>query len=545
MRDIAAEAARSSASPTVERQQRRGVVLVAALLLLAHGALAVGSMWEASTTFDEVSHLPAGLAIAATGDVRLNREHPPLVKELAGLAASLLHPRLPLDGPAYARADQWQFGSEVMFETGNDPMALLRAGRLPVVALSLVAAAVCFLWARQRFGDAAGLTALALYASSPLVLAHATLVTTDAGATCGTVATMWLWWRATRGRRDGMLPFALCGLALGAALAMKFSAVLLLPMMLACDLLANGPRLGRHRLLGWAVALAASAVVLQASYLSLDAPLRYLRDAQLVYFNSAPGYRYYLAGSFGARFPQYFVVGMLVKSTPVELLAMAGGLAVAVARCRERWRDDVYLWLPGLGWIAAMSALAAPIGVRYLLPAYALLFVLAGALMPELLGLAARRQALRRAAPALAGALLLANGVEALFAFPGYISYFNRFAGGAQGGVRWLDDSNLDWGQSLYRLPQWLAARGIHHARVAPMGFATPPMQGFGVTLEPMRSEDWQYPRPGAYAVSAHKLVRALEAAEHGAPTDWLRRYRPADTLDGSMYLYVFPASAR
>src|SRR6185295_15811605 len=104
--------------------------------------------------------------------------------------------------------------------------------RLPVVALSLLTALVCFAWARQRFGDAAGLTALALYAASPLVLAHAGLVTTDVGATLGVVATMWLWWRGTRRRRDDeasdadshalpaalaryLLPFALCGLTLG------------------------------------------------------------------------------------------------------------------------------------------------------------------------------------------------------------------------------------------------------------------------------------------------------------------------------------------
>ena len=132
-------------------------------------------MWNASPTFDEVSHLPAGLAIVATGEIKINREHPPLVKELAGLAASRLHPRLPLDGVAYARDDEWRFGRDVTYHAGNDTMELVRAGRLPVVALSLLAGAVCFAWARQRFGDAAGLTALALYAASPLVLAHAGL----------------------------------------------------------------------------------------------------------------------------------------------------------------------------------------------------------------------------------------------------------------------------------------------------------------------------------------------------------------------------------
>ncbi len=236
------DASRPAPAADTRAALRPRVALLAAVLLVLHAALAIGSMWESSPTFDEVSHLPAGLAIVRTGEVRLNREHPPLVKELAGLAASTQRPRLPLDGDAYARADQWRFGREVTYGGGNDTMAMLRAGRLPVVALSLLAAAVCFVWARQRFGDAAGLAALVLYAFSPIALAHGALVTTDAAAALGVVATMWLWWRATRGERHGWLAYAFCGLALGAALAAKLSAVLLLPMMLLCDLLANGAR---------------------------------------------------------------------------------------------------------------------------------------------------------------------------------------------------------------------------------------------------------------------------------------------------------------
>jgi len=383
-------------------------------------------------------------------------------------------------------------------------------------------------------------------------------VTTDAGATMGAVATMWLWWRATRnvshpdsasepGHAPSqrwlsyLAPYALCGLTLGAALAMKFSALLLPPLMILCDLLANGRRDGRRRLAGWMITIFAALPLLQVSYLSLAGPLRYLQDSRLVYATNPADYLYYLAGSFGPRFPHYFLVAMAVKSTPVELLAMVGGLLLAWSRRRERWRDDIYLWLPALGWIIAMSVLAVPIGVRYVLPAYALLFVLGGATVPELLRIPGRARLASRLAPAFVAVLLLAQTADSLLVFPGYLSYFNGFAGGPAAGVRWLDDSNLDWGQSLYRLPRWLAARGIRHARVLSMGTATVPLQGPGVTIEPMRSTDWAQPRPGAYVISAHTLVRGLEAAEQGAPTDWLRCYQPVDTFDGSMYLYVFP----
>ena len=539
--------------------------MLATALLLLHAVLAVGSLRSASPTFDEVSHLPAGLAVAATGDVWLNPQHPPLVKELAGLAAGTLRPRLPLAGAAYRAGDQWGFGREVLYLAGNDPMALVRAGRLPVVAMSLLAAVVCFVWGRKRYGDVGGLLALALYAGSPTILAHATLVTTDVPATLGMLATFWLWWRATRGTartevaratdgadpgggppsppvdlRSSLLPWVLCGVALGVALASKFSALLLPPMMLACDMIANGRRDLRRRLVGYAVTGAAAIVVVQATYLSLAAPLRYLHDTGLVYGTTSRAYLYYLAGAFAPRFPHYFLVATAVKATPAELLAMAGALVAAWLR-RERWRDDLYLWLPALGWFAAMSWLAVDIGVRYVLPAWAMLFVLAGALAPELLRRTRLLARPGRLGPALLVALAVTQVGEAAFSFPGYISYANRLAGGRARVTRWLDDSNVDWGQSFYRLPGWLAQRGIDHARVLPMGSATVPMQDSGVRLEGMLASDWGAPRPGAYVISAHQLVRGLERARSGTPTDWLRRYEPTDTFDGSMFLYVFP----
>ena len=77
---------------------RAALGLAVVLLLAAHAALAVDSLRRKSVTYDEVAHLPAGLALAATGEMRLNRQHPPLVKWLAGLAAGTAGPELPLDG---------------------------------------------------------------------------------------------------------------------------------------------------------------------------------------------------------------------------------------------------------------------------------------------------------------------------------------------------------------------------------------------------------------------------------------------------------------
>ncbi len=559
--------------------------LAAALLLAAHAGLAVSSLAVKSVTNDELAHLPAGLAAVATGELRLNPEHPPLVKLLSGLAASTLHPSLPLASPAYRQGNEWAFGHRVFFESGNDPRTLLFRGRLPIVALSMLGGLGVFLWSRRRFGAGGGLLSLALYAFSPTILAHGRLVTMDAAVAAGTVWTLYLAWRARR-PETGAHPLGhlavrsgACGLALGLTLAAKFSGLILLPALALADLGASGVRarsVWRERLVRWGVMLPVAALVVTAFYLGAGGLARYVHDLGHLYGENDPNALTYLAGRFRqGRFPEYFLVALAVKTSLAGLVAMAGGLALAgraLLRRTPRWRDDLYLWIPAALWLAVHSGLALDLGVRYVLPLYPLLFVLAGGLVPALTpnripelaatpgnqpetaegrpgtGSGAGRSWLRRLAPTLpallASVLGLAQLSTALVAHPDYLPFFNRLAGGARGGVRWLDDSNLDWGQDLARLAPWLAARRIGRVRLLYYGAGVP--RAYGVEREPMLPSDWlQAPRPGDYVVSAEYLIQGLHQAETaGVASDWLRRYRPSDVLGGTLYLYRFRASS-
>ena len=50
----------------------------------------------------------------------------------------------------------------------------------------------------------------------------------------------------------------------------------------------------------------------------------------------------------------------------------------------------------------------------------------------------------------------------AIYTFPNFISYFNELAGGSQNGYRYAVDCNLDWGQDLKPLADYLHGKNVH-----------------------------------------------------------------------------------
>ncbi len=394
MTEQATEPPAAPAAPAGPARNR----LAVAGLLLAHFLLALGGILVHCLTYDERTHLPAGMAAAATGEIRLNRQHPPLIKLLAGLAANTAEPRLPLAGEAYRQGREWEFGHQVLFATGNDPAALLRRGRLPTLLISLLGGFFVYRFSRELFGAGGGVFSLALWAFSPTVLGHDGWVTMDAPVAALATGSLYGAFRlaaALRAGRDGRAPALATGVLLGLSLAVKFSGLVFVAAL--APLLAwaawrhwreRPGTLPRTLLAAAGVALAAAAAMLWAVYLFPRDPLFYLHDVARLYQDLKPDYLFYLHGEFARRFPHYFLATFALKSTPVELLLLPlAAFAVWVSPRRGELLAFV-LW-PALFFFVVTSAFATNQGHRYILPCYPLLFVAAGELLPRLAATAA------------------------------------------------------------------------------------------------------------------------------------------------------------
>src|SRR6516164_4585580 len=94
------------------------VVALLALMLVLSG----GAALRECVTFDEVAHIGAGLSYWQRLDLRMNAEHPPLAKLVAGLPLAISGSRADYLGPAWkvagdffaALGAEWVFGDGVV-----------------------------------------------------------------------------------------------------------------------------------------------------------------------------------------------------------------------------------------------------------------------------------------------------------------------------------------------------------------------------------------------------------------------------------------------
>ncbi|OGY56307.1 MAG: hypothetical protein A2Y84_00990, partial [Candidatus Colwellbacteria bacterium RBG_13_48_8] len=199
-----------------------------ALILSVSLALMVGSSLSESATMDELAHIPAGYSYAKYLDYRLNPEHPPLVKILAGAPLLFLDLNFPDDSSAWREEvnAQWKMGDLFLYQSGNNPDQIIQWARVGPMILALLLVILVYLWAEQIMGKWWALLPAAATALSPTLLAHGHYVTTDIGAALGIVAAVYYFSRYLGSPTKKNLLIA--GVAFGFAQLMKFSAALLI-----------------------------------------------------------------------------------------------------------------------------------------------------------------------------------------------------------------------------------------------------------------------------------------------------------------------------
>jgi hypothetical protein len=486
--------------------------------------------------------------------------------------------QLPTTDPAWELTSFHRPSEMFLWEIGNDVAHVMFLARLPTVWLGLLLAALAGRWAWELTKrDGAALLALALIAFDPNILAHMRLATTDLGLTAVAFLsgyTLWLFWQ-----RPSWPRALLAGIAFGLLQNTKFTAGLFVPLFALVIISDFGFRVSKGVLrnpkseirnllmLGMAYVVVAPLALwatygFQVGTLPLDLPtlpqlggltvplshhLEQLLDIGGRMQKTTPAF---LAGAYSdSGWWYYFPVAFLLKTPLPTLLLLAWATAryllLTINGLRNRWQLTtnhwqltIFLLIPALGYFAIALTTDINLGYRHILPILPFLYVFTAA------SLFNSQFTIHNSQFTILPVLCLA--ALALWTSPHYLAFFNVLAGGPNGGWRYLVDSNLDWGQDLGDLKQWLDENGVNHVWLSYFGEGRPEYYGIeytGLDSWPPRLMDPEArpfyphdPAPGLYAISATNL-QGVHFADHDRFA-WFREREPVAKIGYSIFIY-------
>ncbi len=442
--------------------------------------------------------------------------------------------------------------------------ALLQHWKLARAAsvVSLIALNVLvFRWASGLYGPAAGIAASILVVLAPNLIAHGTLATTDGYFALGALLALYCLRRYLRQPTWGNAWVSACTLAL-AQLTKPFAIYLyaIAGLGLAAAALRR-PRTGssftaRGTTLYGAACLAAFLLVLNigfgfdrsftrlGSYRFASAPFvrlqqtvaglpvlwrarvpvpyPYLQGLDMAADDEAHGKSYgnvYLLGQLRNSkdprfhgFKSYYAVAWFFKEPiALQVLFLVGLLEVCRRRRFADFMLDEGLLLLAAGalvvWLSFFSR--AQLGIRHILPALAVVVVIASAAF-------SRFPSLPRRAQIGLSLLVVWLGLSTFSYYPHLIPYMNEWAGDRRLSYRLLADSNLDWGQNQYLVRDFLTRNP-------------------DVVLDP------DEPVCGRVLMSANRLTGVLGTRKNWKAHSWAWGYDPVAHVGYAHFLFHIP----
>lgn len=569
------------------------------VLLGTTGSVAVIALsaYKVAPVYNEFGRLASGVIHWQQQDFMTFTVNPPLPRSVAALPAVVEGARsadrrslglLPTGRYEYLA------GIQLMQDYPSRRFLYLYHGRVTCLVFFVIGSFVCFWWAQDNGSPACGLIAATLWCTSPLIVGHSLVISPDLAAAAFAAGALYCflqWLKRPRGREA-----IVAGVVLGLAELCKFTLVVLYPLL---PLLWIAYRLPDRKTMAvrelfrqgglMAGMLLLSIHVLNCGYLfagtfepiekfrfqtalfngigsleevppeggnvfagtwigGLPSPLPAAMiqglDTQRLDFER--GLPSYVRGQWSDHGWWYYYLYALAVKGPLGmwcLVALAAAVTVFTRDYNSSWRDEMVIVAPGLvilTFVSSQTGFSAH--SRYVIPALPFLFV-----WTSKLGRVFKMQAFAARRPWLTTPVVVAlvwSVGSHLWVFPHSLSYFNELVGGPQNGAKHLLDSNIDWGQDLFYLTDWLD----DHSEVTLDGLAyhcsypvaltglpetpSPPTiaEHNGRATRPTGDESG--PTPGWHALSVHYLYSRERQYRY------FLDFQPVATAGYSIYIY-------
>jgi len=383
----------------------------------------------------------------------------------------------------------------------------IKRGRYATIVLSLLLALYVAAWSYELYGRKGALLSLSLFVFDPNLLAHGQLVTADLPAALMTTVALYHFWQFLKFRGKGRA--VLSAVTLGLSQLAKYSCIYLYPIFLVIAVLyrpcrprtetaGSAPRQRvAQALRRWSITTAlfagGSVLIINLGFvfdgigtplsgyafqdpffkklqatpvlrnIPLPLPVPYLQGLDMIKYEERMGIsvaNLYMAGKLRVnhhdgtvrRFPGYYFYAALFKvpiaKQVIFLLALLGFLFQQRQQPAILRRDELPLLVSiCVYWAYFNFFFNTQIGIRYVLPVFAVATVFCGRLLADPASKSLQLTAL---------ILTAWVGVSTLSYYPHFLSYFNEFVPDRKLAYRYLADSNLDWGGNRWYLAEYI-----------------------------------------------------------------------------------------
>lgn len=526
--------------------QPPGTRIAVVALLSIHAGMLAYSASRHSPTMLEPAFLASGLSHWNTGRFDAFSVNPPLPRLIASIPVIAVGYNM--DWRELANSvSRPEFGLGVDFVTANRERTgiLVSLARLTYIPISLGGAWCCYCWSRRLWGcSEAGLLSLAIWVFEPILAGHAALLTADGPSASFTVIAGYVFWTWLTEKPSFLLSL-LAGASLGAAFATKFTLLLLGVGWLISLVVASWAfRFDFRRRIGECILLLAATLVFVNATYAFSGTWRRLADLPLQSraLQSLTQSPHWILHSATRRIPlpvpAAFVLGVDLQCSDIETRT-APSFAHGQWSQSGWWYFYIYALLvkcsPGLLLLLLLATATPGPSEHSSIQGELILLVSASLILLVLSSHTSLNRHLRYALPLVSLSCVfvgrcfsgdrlsrsrsywsvVAAGLtiwSSVSAFPSGLAYFNGAATLVRPADWHLIDSNLDWGQDLYRLAEWRQTIppsepvfAAHFHRIDP--------RVFGIDVEPLILPD-QFSsasqlRSGYYVISA-SLLRGM-----------------------------------
>ncbi len=460
--------------------------------------------------------------------------------------------------------------------------------------LALIFGYFIYRWARELFGTKAGLFALVLFVFNANIIAHSRFVTTDLGISLALFLAMYSLYRYLQ--KPTKINLLIAGLGFGLTLITKFSAAILGPAFVIVFILMlikkgrkdentffsriNDKKLSKRFLSGFVSFVAIGLIGIAAMWIfyiphtinmsetvqkgliteslpgnagiskqaknilmplsehAITKPLgQWLLGFFMVTSHVEGGHDAFLLGKVSNQGWWYYYPVTFALKTAIPIFIFLLLIIVFWKKLPKKdWFTEIYIWIiPVVLMIMGMQG-KINLGIRYMLPLYAFIF-----LFISRLACLVDFKALRKKITLLPMIIILLTIwyiTEAIMIYPHYLAYYNEFIGGYKNGYKYLTDSNTDWGQDIKRLNEWTEKNNINKIKVDVFPGAFPAKYYLGD-----KAIEWhvQNGKPtGYFAVSAtfYQNSKLKKEANGGMDYSWLDNIKPIENIGGSILIY-------